>query len=222
MSDKKKKVLYTTPITEAHFPALTTLDFKYKKDFGEWHTKQKFDPSNKEHQKFLDQMEALHDVWVTEATAALTPKQKKSEAANVNPFALPMLDDDGEETGILTVNFKMAGAFKNKDGEIREMKPKYFDARGNPLKKAPKIGSGSKLRLSFNIGEYAGPKGMGLTCYLVGVQIVELVEWGGGASASEMGFGVVDGGYSATEEADAQGFSNEETGGSPDDDGGDF
>jgi hypothetical protein len=74
---------------------------------------------------------------------------------------------------------------KVKDGKVlftfkTKKPPRVVDAANKPVPSTVRIGSGSKVRVKGSLVPYEGLGG-GITGYLNGVQLVELVEWGGGA-----------------------------------------
>jgi hypothetical protein len=89
------------------------------------------------------------------------------------PAKLKKLDDltfPFEENDDDTVTF----TFKSKK------KPKLFDAKGNPIRDDDlRVGAGSTIRVKGAFSGYEGFGG-GVTAYLNEVQIVKLVEFGGG------------------------------------------
>lgn len=73
-------------------------------------------------------------------------------------------------------------------------KPKLFDAKGNPIKgniEDLRIGSGSTIRVKGSAKAYENGANIGVTLYLNEVQIIKIVEYGGGgftADDDEEGF----------------------------------
>jgi hypothetical protein len=96
------------------------------------------------------------------------------------------------------VTFKMKAAIKLKSGETWNRKPALFDAKGKPLVGEVLVGRGSKLAVAYETVSYFKPlTGAGVSLRLNAVQIVELVEYAGGAG--NPGFGEHDG-YEADDE----------------------
>jgi len=92
-------------------------------------------------------------------------------------------DRDGQSTGNLLFKFKMKA--KTKAGV--ELRPVLVDAKKKPM--ADQIGSGSKLKVAFEARSWFVPSlGVGITLRLRGVQVLDLVEWSAGSSASSLGF----------------------------------
>jgi hypothetical protein len=89
---------------------------------------------------------------------------------------------------------------KVKDGKVlftfkTKKEPRVVDAQNRPVPSTTRIGSGSKVRIKGSLVPYEGLGG-GITAYLNGVQLVDLVEWGGGA-----GFEAIDG-YTVGDDGD--------------------
>lgn len=87
-----------------------------------------------------------------------------------------------------TLNLKTKSSFK----------PAVFDAAGNPVSDIM-LGSGSKVRLALNLVVYEGFGATGVTPYINAVQVIDLVE-GGGGSADAFGFDATEG-FTADEES---------------------
>lgn len=81
---------------------------------------------------------------------------------------------------------------ENEDGSVAftfksNSQPKVFDAKGNPVRDLEDLnaGSGSTIRVKGSIKEYDKGGNFGVTLYLNSVQIIKLVEYGGGFEADE-------------------------------------
>lgn len=102
-------------------------------------------------------------------------------------------------------------AVKDENGNIviiakSKFKPGVFDSRNNPVTKDLKIGGGSTLRLGGVLFMYKD----GVSLQLNQVQVIDLVEYGGGAGSSMFGADE-EGGFEAEDEGEAQGgFGDEE------------
>lgn len=191
MSEKKER--FVTPKATAIFCMINTPSTKFKAD-GEYSIKLAMTPE--EAQPLIEKLTPIWKAAVAKQTEALKPALKKTLTV-VEPWAKELDQDTGEETGRLCFNFKMSAKVKSKKtGDIIELRPSIFDAKGNPIKPGSVIvGSGSKVRVSFTTRGYYMASGnkAGLTLDLQAVQIIDLVEWTGQASAGEYGFGEEDG-----------------------------
>ena len=192
--EKKQYETFTSPKGTAVWPHLNAPDTQYK-DEGEYHVKLALDPAkDPKVQPFLDELQARFDTYVDEVKAEVGAAKAKKLKFN-EPFTAE-LDDEGEETGKVLVKFKMKAQYKAKDGTTKTNKPRFFDARGNPVANPATIGNGSILRISYGIAGYSTPQGTGISLYLNAVQIVELVEYTGtGGSAQSYGFEAEEDGY---------------------------
>jgi len=125
-------------------------------------------------------------------------------------------DDAGEETGNMLLSFKATGwpdEEKSTTEKVVYRPLPIFDTKGQLLSgsNAPLIGSGSTLKAACRIDCWDGGLGAGVSFRLRAVQLLELVEWSGGTSSSDFGFGeekgyVSKGVEEATSESAADAF----------------
>lgn len=119
---------------------------------------------------------------------------KVAEITAIKPFSV-VDEETGEEVfdkeGRWILKTKLAA--KIKDGKATN-KVVVFDAKGKPVK-ACKIGSGSIVRLKIDLIGYSVGGKCGVSIKLLAVQIINLVEYQGGAGSSTSfdGFDVEDG-----------------------------
>jgi hypothetical protein len=142
--------------------------------------------------------------------------QKKARAKYELVYGLsPEQDDEGEATGNYVLKVKRDAQYtSSKTGETVNVTIPVFDAKKKPIKGA-KIGSGSLVKVAFDAVPFCadGLKKVGMTLRLVGVQVIELVEWKGGATADNCGFGEEDGYEAGDDEgAEATPFDADEKG----------
>lgn len=193
----------------AIWPHLNTPDTKFK-DEGEFHTKLRIT---------ADQAQPLIDAYTAmqEAEMAAVQKAKKGKRAKAADLPVqPEYDDEtGEETGNFILRAAMKASGKNrKTGKAWQRQLPLFDSQGKPA--ADFIKSGSEIVVAFTPAVWANPKAeVGVKLYLEGVQIINLA--GGGASASGLGFGAVDGGYVASAASASNSVVEDEDEGSDDD-----
>jgi hypothetical protein len=128
----------------------------------------KFDPDGKYKAVITlteEQAEPLKELAREEAQEALGKKAKTAK--------LPFVDN---EDGTVTLTLKS------------KKKPKLFDAKGNPIAadvaEEMNPGAGSVIKVKGSFSGYDGFGG-GVTCYLNEVQIIRLVEFGGGGFEAE-------------------------------------
>lgn len=101
--------------------------------------------------------------------------------------------DDG--TAVLDFKFKMKPSFKSKTGERIEQRPKVFDSALKPMTEL--VGRGSTVKVNFMPAAYSTTLGTGVTLRLYAVQVLNLVEAGGGGDA----FSVEEGGFTTANAA---------------------
>ena len=185
MSKTNKRPRYVTPAGIAQYPYLTTPDTKFNPD-GDYKVNLEIDPT--EITTFLDEQ--------LEASIAAAKKENPSKKIKEGdaPYSV------NEETGKVTLRFKLKAKVHPKNGESFDQSPALFDAKGKPLSKDIKIGGGSKMKVSYEIlPYYTAIAGAGISLRLKAVQVIDLVEYSSGGSGESYGFGKEDG-YEATEE----------------------
>jgi hypothetical protein len=190
MSKKPKLPRYVTPMGVAQYPYLTKPDTKFNPD-GEYKVNLEIPAEEaSEIMSFLDeQLEA------SVAKAKEENKGKKIKEGDA-PYSV------NEDTGKVTLKFKLKAKVTTKSGDEWEQKVAVFDAKGTPVTKTPNIGGGSKMKVSYEvIPFYTSLVGAGISLRMRAVQVIELVEFSGGASADSFGFGKEDG-YEADNSAE--------------------
>lgn len=200
---RKRYVRIVTPVGVAVYPHLLKPDTKFDAA-GVFSTKLKLTRADA-----ADLIETLTKIR-DEAFAEVDPiKRKKLTLADVYEEDL---DDEGNETGFVIIKAKMKHTVTKKDGETFTQSPRLFDADNNVASPADfpnGLWGGSKLAMECEVVpfEMAQSKQFGITLRLRAVQVVEVVEGGGGESP----FGKRDGftkpkfpttGGSATDDTD--------------------
>lgn len=192
----------TSPRGTAIYPHLHAPDTKFD-NAGVYSTKLRFTGRARERiEEMLEPLmeeayeEALESVKGTAAQA-----KKKLEGSRRDPFEVE-IDEDGEETGAIIVNFKCKASGVRRDGSTWKYTPRIFDAAGNPVRAGLRIGSGSVLKVNFEPRPYyVASIGYGVSCRLNAVQVLELQTWGGG-NAESFGFDADEDGFDASEIGD--------------------
>lgn len=188
-----KALTLTTPAGIAVWPHLNKPDTKFNPD-GDYRTGLRL--TAEDAAPVLAKIQAIMDEgYATACKEKKNPKLKKAD--------LPIkeeMDDDGNPTGNVVLNFKLKSKIKAKDGTIIEKKPGIFDAKGKviAIDKTP-IWGGSRIKVAFEAFAFYVPAlGAGVSLRLKGVQVLELVS--GGQTAEAMGFGKEDGYEAQAEE----------------------
>jgi len=196
---KAKNPRYTTPAGIAQYPYLTKPDTKFNPD-GEYKISLEIPGA------------AAQDIvtFLDEQFAASVAKAKKENAGKkIKEGDVPYSVD--EDSGKVTVRFKLKAKVTPKMGDPFEQRPAIFDAKGKPMGADAKIGGGSKVKVAYElVPYYTAIAGAGVSLRLKAVQVIDLVEFSGGASADAYGFGEEEG-YEAEDTPAAQnGFTEEE------------
>ena len=115
-----------------------------------------------------------------------------------------------EETGAVSVRFKLKAKVTPKNGDPFEQRPAIFDAKGKPITGDAKVGGGSKVKVAYElIPYYTAIAGAGISLRMKAVQVIDLKEYSGGASADAYGFGEEEGYEAEDTPAQANGFTEE-------------
>lgn len=224
---------FVIPRGVAIWPAINKPDFKFKKEFGEFHCRVRltpdadggFDPAEKAPvslQDIIAAAEAIRDE-AFEAKKAQLIKEKKVALANklvkADVIRPEVNQETDEETGFLVLRASTnAGGRRKKDNSVWKGRVDVFNARGEQLKNPPEIGSGSEVKLSVRVMDYEtdGGKTIGARYELEGLQLLKAVS-GGSRTASDYGFSEEDGDDINDGEANSHGFGDEDGGGENED-----
>ncbi|WP_369933899.1 ssDNA-binding protein [Xanthomonas tesorieronis] len=183
MTQKKANKRYVSPTGVAIWPRLNAPDTKFNAD-GEFSAKLAMDESDAEVQAFIKKMTVVRD----EAFEQFKSENPKHKKATLVDFWGTEVDDEGDETGRITFNFKMKHKVKaKKTGKVYTLVPSIINAKREVLKNPPNIGGGSILKVSFEAIPYfaAADKKFGISLRMVAVQIIKLVEFGGASRAAD-------------------------------------
>jgi len=133
---------------------------------------------------FRETIEAIYDAEYERECIIHKKKLKKSEH-------FPVAKD---EEGHWTIKTKQVSKVEAKSGDVYTFDVKLFDSTGHPVKSENcRVGSGSTVKCSIEPRVWYNPSvGFGMTLSLRAVQVIELVESGGG-SAGSFGFGEEEG-----------------------------
>jgi hypothetical protein len=196
---KEKKPRFTTPKGTAQYPYLTKPDTKFNPE-GEYKLKLELDAADAgELISFLDEQ-----VELSVAAAKKDPKNagKKIKVGDA-PYSV------NEETGKASFNFKLKAKVTTKSGETFEQRPAIFDAKGKPITDV-NIGGGSKVKVAYEVVPfYTALVGASISLRMKAVQVIDLVEFSGGASAEGYGFGEEEGYEAEDNSAESNGFNSE-------------
>lgn len=204
MAEKKAKLpIYQTPVGVAKYPNIVKPRAKYQREddfkkgvIGSGEYSLKLVLSGADAASLAEKIDAAAQAALEQARKdAKNPKEAK-EFKLATPSYKAEVDDDGEETGNTSFNFKLPSTIKSKSGDAIKLRPAIFDAKGKPLTgQNLNVGGGSKVKVAFEMRPFAikGPVGAGVSLQLKAVQIIDLVEWNGEKDASGYGFGEEEG-----------------------------
>jgi hypothetical protein len=171
----------TSPKGVARYPYLNTPDTKFNPD-GDYKVGLVLEPGE-ETDAFVAKLEAAMEASVAKA-------KKENPGKKIKVADLSMTTD--EDTGKVTVNFKMKAKVTTKAGKTFEQKPALFDAKGKPMSDK-RVGGGSVIKVAFDPTPfYTATVGAGVTLRLQAVQVISLNS-GGNRDASGFGFGAEEG-----------------------------
>jgi hypothetical protein len=206
----KERTVITSPAGILRMGFITKPSTKFKAE-GEYTAIIALDPEAKGVSELKAQLEAAAKASLASALKdAKDGKAKKAiEGCELHTPLNSEVDNDGNDTGLLVLKAANKAVMKKKDGETFEKKIALFDAKGKPITLPPKIGKGTKCKLAFIIAPFCmvATKKVGVTLWLEAVQIIDLVEYGGGDAAS-YGFGEEDGYEASNDAGSAEGESS--------------
>jgi len=199
MSDKKKYVRGTSPKGTAAWPRLTEPDRTFDPN-GTYSVNLRL--SAEEAEAFVSQIDKAHSAQVAEVIKELKGKGKPGKVKESDKPYKMVFDEDGNETGEVEFKFKLKAMAGGKDKQWAQ-KPRLFDAKGKPLPADVKVGSGSTIRVGYELFPYYVPSvGSGVSLRVLAVQVLELVEFSGG-NFKDFGFNEEDGFEATTQTAPA-------------------
>ncbi len=156
-----------TPRGKAIWPHIQTPDTRFND--GEWNCKVQLPMSD----EVKSQMSMIDDE-IEKAKIKFDGKKKA-----------PVPYDVEGDTVIFKI--KQKSTVRTKDGGSFDTKVMVVDSKLKPIPSSVNIGDGSEVKVSYKVRPYTAPVGYGVTLSLVGVQVLNLVEY------QNTGFGEEDG-----------------------------
>ena len=184
--------IYRTPVGKAMWAHLTVPDTKFNPD-GEYKVKLVLDASKAE--KLLKELDAAVDA-IYETAKKDNPK-KAAKIIRQDAYQ-PEVDDEGNETGNIELNFKLKASGTSRTGAAFTQKPAIVDGKGKPINKRDfKVGNGSEIAVAFEPVPYfmQSTNIASVSLRMKAAQIVNLIEFGDGAN---FGFDTFDNGFDAS------------------------
>jgi len=170
---KVEKRLVTTPKVEAKWIYLDKPNTRFSEDGG-YEITLLFDPDNKEHKKFLDELEVIEQELRNELTKTLPAAKRKT--ISHEPFVKEDIDAEGNETGYLKIKAKS------------KYPPAVFDAKLNQITPPSNLGNGTIVRANIGLKPVLVGRKMFISCYLQAVQLIEVQTFQGGTDPAALGF----------------------------------
>lgn len=167
---------FVTPKGVAVWPHLNKPDTKFNAE-GEYTVKLRI-PAG-EAAGLIETLEKIRDEY--QATAM--KEEPKVKNYSLAPVFEEELDDQGDATGNLIFKFKQKAIIKTRKGDTLRMKVALFDAQRQPT--SAQVGGGSVIKIAGAAIGYAmaSSKTVGVSLRPEAVQIIELMQRGGDASA---------------------------------------
>jgi hypothetical protein len=209
MAQKSKKPTLhkiTFPAAPFRYPRLSEIDYgsdEFPDPEGSFNVTLVYREDSEDAQALLAKLTPHYEAAreAAEAAFAALPigTRKKLGAISCNPLYSVLYDKETEEpTGEIAfkVSTKATGVHESgpKKGETWVRKVPLFDAKKSPIVKTPDIWGGTVGKVSAELSPYfiSGSGKWGLSLYLTGVQILNLVTKGQ-RSADDLGFDEEDG-----------------------------
>jgi hypothetical protein len=195
---KKKFVRITSPIGTAIYPRLTQPDTKFDKD-GVYSVDLELDPTDKTASSFIDSLKkAAEEAYKAECEKKGGKKLKRCD--------LPVKETDD---GKVRIKFKLKAKAGNEEKSWTQ-KPMIFDASGTALQTPPNIGSGSRIKVAFEVVPYfTAMVGAGISLRMKAVQLLELKEYTPGDNFDAYGFKADPNGFVAAGATEAASDDND-------------
>jgi len=111
-------------------------------------------------------------------------KPKLKNGLSTKPPYEPEYDQNGDPTGNIEFKLKLKAKVQARDGSVYSQKPIVVDAKRKPMDPEIAIGNGSVIKVAYEPIPYmmASTKQVGVSLRMKGVQVLDLVEYGGGSS----------------------------------------
>ena len=176
---------FVSPKGVAVFPHLTVADTKFKKE-GEYHVKVRYSKDDAEEYAKAEALVQEIDAFAAEYLKQTIEKEKDPKKRKAIKLCDDMPYSIDEETGDISLSFKMKASGEDSKGNKWTRRPALFGADGKPLADDVKIGGGSIIKVSYGnkpkdgpfqpfFGWFANAKvGVTVTLRMIAVQVLEL------------------------------------------------
>ena len=189
-----------TPIGTSVYPKLVEPDTAFD-DAGVYTCK--LHVTKEEYEEFKAKVDKMVE---TAYEAECTRQGKEVRKASSSPVRIT-------EDGDFEIFAKQRAKVITRSGETIEFSIPLFDSQVKPITNKPKIGSGSKIRMSVVFSPwYVSSQGWGYTLRLKEAQVLELVEYSAGGGSS---FSAEAEGYTSTGESLSDALEEDESKAAP-------
>ena len=181
-----------TPTAETVCAFITEPSTEYDDD-GQFFIRIRLKTASKECKSLIAAIDDARDNAYKQAEEKLTTPKERNALKMADTSYKEEQNDDGEETGYTTFNFKRKAYRLDKNGEKKNVTLPIFDIYGKPVQtEGLDIWSGSLVSVAYRLVPfYTAQLGVGVSHRIEAVQLHKLVS-GGGKSAEDYGFAVTE------------------------------
>ena len=181
-----------TPTAETVCAFITEPSTEYDDD-GQFFIRIRLKTANKECKSLIAAIDDARDKAYKQAEEKLTTPKERNALKMADTSYKEEQNDDGEETGYTTFNFKRKAYRLDENGEKKNVTLPIFDIYGKPVQtEGLDIWSGSLVSVAYRLVPfYTAQLGVGVSHRIEAVQLNKLVS-GGGKSAVDYGFAVTE------------------------------
>lgn len=181
-----------TPTAETVCAFITEPSTEYDDD-GQYFIRIRLKTASKECKSLIAAIDDARDKAYKQAEEKLTTPKERNALKMADTSYKEEQNDDGEETGYTTFNFKRKAYRLDKNGEKKSVTLPIFDIYGKPVQtEGLDIWSGSLVSVAYRLVPfYTAQLGVGVSHRIEAVQLNKLVS-GGGKSAEDYGFAVTE------------------------------
>ena len=181
-----------TPTAETVCAFITEPSTEYDDD-GQFFIRIRLKTASKECKSLIAAIDDARDKAYKQAEEKLTTPKERNALKMADTSYKEEQNDDGEETGYTTFNFKRKAYRLDKNGEKKSVTLPIFDTYGKPVQtEGLDIWSGSLVSVAYRLVPfYTAQLGVGVSHRIEAVQLNKLVS-GGGKSAADYGFAVTE------------------------------
>ena len=181
-----------TPTAETVCAFITEPSTEYDDD-GQFFIRIRLKTASKECKSLIAAIDDARDKAYKQAEEKLTTPKERNALKMADTSYKEEQNDDGEETGYTTFNFKRKAYRLNKNGGMENVTLPIYDIYGKPVQtEGLDIWSGSLVSVAYRLVPfYTAQLGVGVSHRIEAVQLNKLVS-GGGKSAADYGFAVTE------------------------------